>query len=210
MNTVINAIETIAKRHFTHAHSAHDWYHTLRVLNNALILSEGMNCDIVVIKVAALLHDIGRIEEERVGEHHAILGAKMAHSILKHYIEDLGENRVNNIIHSIESHGFRSNKQPETLEAKILSDADKLDALGAIGIARIFAYGGRYSWPLYPLKWHNVPGENDVYTPYDEYEKKLKNLPDMMYTARGKSIAIERLKFIETFFERLKEDIKGI
>lgn len=205
--------------------SAHNMDHVVRVYHLCLHLAEGEpDIDIDCLKAAALLHDIARVKEDTdpTGEvDHALLGARMADKIL----EDLcyPPERREVINHCIHTHRFRSTVKPQTKEAKILFDADKLDVLGAVGVARCFMVAGRYNEPLYidtPLD--EYVKENLVtktfkgrikdiskHAPNIEFETKFKHIPDMLYTEKARKMAKERLKFMSQFFERLQKEIDG-
>lgn len=205
--------------------SAHDMEHVMRVYRLCLHLAEGEeDIDLDVLKAAALLHDIGRVKEDqdKTGKiDHAILGAKMAEKILK----KLGyeEEKIEKIKHCIEAHRLRSSVKPKTKEAIILYDADKIDVLGAIGIARCFALGGRYGQRLYIdvdleqyIKENTIDGKlngriKDIskHAPNLEYELKLKKIPKMLHTEKAKKIAAKRMHIMEEFFKQLKREIKG-
>jgi len=201
--------------------SAHDMDHVMRVYKICLeIAKHEENVDFDVLKAAALLHDIARVKEyqDSTGSiDHAVLGAEMAEKIL----ENLGypEEKIEKIKHCIISHRFRSSIKPRTIEAKILSDADKLDVLGAIGIARSFMIAGHWGQKMYldvPLE--DYVRENVVngrikdirkHAPNLEFELKFKYIPGKLYTKRAKEIAKERMRFMEEFFRRLKEELEG-
>jgi len=120
----------------------HDFMHTERVLNLALHIGEKEGADLEIITLSALLHDIARKEQdESKGKIcHAQRGAELAKDILKE--KGMDEDKINRVIHCIEAHRFRNGCIPESIEAKVLSDADKLDAIGAIGIGRAFSFSG--------------------------------------------------------------------
>jgi len=201
--------------------SAHDMDHVMRVYRICLEIAKyEKNVDFDVLKAAALLHDIARVKEyqDTTGStDHAVLGAEMAEGILR----DLGhpEEKIEKIKHCIISHRFRSSVKPRTIEAKILSDADKLDVLGAIGIARSFMIAGKWGQRIYldvPLeeyvKENVVNGRiKDIrkHAPNLEFELKFKRIPEKLYTKKAKEIAKERLRFMEEFFKRLKEELEG-
>ncbi|KYK36254.1 MAG: phosphohydrolase [Theionarchaea archaeon DG-70-1] len=205
--------------------SAHDMDHVLRVYHLCLHLAEGEpDIDTDCLKAAALLHDIARVKEDTdtTGEiDHALLGVQMADKILEdlHYPPEKREL----INHCIRTHRFRSTVNPQTKEAKILFDADKLDVLGAVGVARCFMVAGRYNETLYvdtPLDeyvkenlvtktFHGRIKDISKHAPNIEFETKFKHIPDMLYTKKARKMAEERLKFMTQFFERLQKEIKG-
>lgn len=207
---LLGEITTVSRRYMIYLGSSHDWYHTLRVRKTALYIADKEGADRITVEIAALLHDVGRLESERIGGSHSDISASIAQQILAGSTNILGQDRIENIISSIKSHSYRAGKTPETLEGKVLSDADRIDALGTVGIARVFAYAGRYNQPLHPTTWisselNNLPP--GIETPYDEYINKLKKLPPMMYTATGKDIALSRFEAMQKFFEEYEKEI---
>lgn len=205
--------------------SHHDIEHIERVYNLCLHLAKyESDVDLEILKTAALLHDIARFKEfqDKTGKiEHAALGAEMAEEVLK----TLGysKEKIEQVKHCIIVHRYRRNRKPKTVEAMILFDADKLDALGAVGVARAFMMAGHYNQKIYSnvsiaeylrdnvLGGKPEGGLKDVskHTPNIEYELKLKNIPERLYTPKAKAIAKERLQFMENFFERLKTEISG-
>jgi uncharacterized protein len=130
------------------------------------------------------------------------------------------ESFVAAVAHAIEAHRFRAEPAPTTLEAKVLSDADKLDAIGAIGVARAYAYAGAHGTALWKLSWQEIAGgrgdavrsPDDLggdYTPVHEFVYKLDRIPDRLYTAAARTIAAERQRFMRMYFCRLDEEAMG-
>ncbi len=216
-------IKAIAERELSC--SAHSMEHVIRVYNLCLHLAkEEPGIDLDVLKTAALLHDIARVKEDQDNSgktDHAVLGAEMAEKILK----ELGwlEEKIKAVKHCILTHRFRSKNKPETKEAKILFDADKLDLLGSVGIARSFVIAGGYGQKIYSetpvdeyIKDNLIGGKIDgrikdvsKHAPNLEFETKFKHIPERLYTQKAREIAKERMEFMERFFERLKREIKG-
>lgn len=165
----------------------HDSDHVQRVARIAMMIAEKEGGDVEVVRKAAELHDVARNEEN-----HAIRGAEVARDILsrKGYSKEF----IERVCHCIASHSFTSGVKPETLEAKILSDADKLDAIGAIGIARAFMYSGEKGRSIEDTLKH--------------FEEKLLKLKDMMYTETGKKMAEERHRFLKEFYERIRKELR--
>ncbi len=200
-----------ARRLYQANGSSHRWDHVQRVLALAEHLAREEGADLDVVRVAALLHDIGRAEEARTkgAVCHAEFGAKLAREILaRHgfsqaFIEAVGQ--------AIETHRFRSAKQPKTLEARVLFDADKLDALGAVGIARAFLFAGevgaRLHNPEVDLAKTSPYGPED--TAWREFKTKLCRLKDRMLTSGGRRLAEGRHRFMEEFFDRLNREVAG-
>jgi uncharacterized protein len=172
--------------------------------------------DLFVLEVSAYLHDIGRKEEmKKKGLFcHAEHGAKLSRMILKKY--GLDKDIAGNIIHCIESHRYRNNNIPETIEAKVLFDADKLDSIGAVGIARDFLFAGSAgSKTLYTGNEKRLVKDKKDYSygkedsAFLEYEIKLKHIKDKMLTKEGKRIARGRHEYMKKYFERFEEEIRG-
>ncbi len=167
--------------------TSHDDGHVKRVLRWAVYLAKKEGADVEVVKKAAELHDIARDKPN-----HAIEGAKIAREILRRQGYD--EDFIEKVAHCIEAHSFSSGIEPKTLEAKILSDADKLDAIGAIGIARAFMFSGEHGRSIEDTLKH--------------FEEKLLRLKDMMFTDTAKRIAEDRHRFMLEFYERLKRELE--
>ncbi len=205
--------------------SAHEMEHVMRVYNLCLHLAKyELGIDLDVLKTAALLHDIARVKEfkDKTGSiDHAVLGAEMAAEILK----TLGysEEKIACVEHCIAAHRYRSEVKPKTKEAKVLFDADKLDVLGAMGVARSFMIAGQYNQKIYSdipieeyLRDNVVRGKADgrikdisKHAPNLEFELKFKHVPERLYTQEAREMAEERLRFVEGFFERLRMEMRG-
>lgn len=203
--------------------SAHNMDHILRVYNLSLHLAEGENIDLDVLKAATLLHDIARVREDAdsTGQtDHALLSAEMCVPILKEV--DFSDDKIKHVQDCIISHRYRTGNKPQTLEAKILFDADKLDSIGAIGVARAFVWSGRNNARIYNdidvdeyIK-ENMGGKingriKDIakHSIQIEYKTKFIFLAEKMHTAKAKTICQERLEFLENFLKRLEQEIKG-
>jgi len=216
-------IKEIVRKELAQSH--HDLEHVERVHDLCILIArEESKADLNVLKTAALLHDIARVREfddKRGLVDHASLGARMAEQILRELNYD--EKDIARIRHCIAVHRYRRNRKPRTVEAKILFDADKLDSLGAVGIARCFMMAGQYGQKIYsdiPIEDYvnnNVVGRKkriqlrDVsrHSPNLEFELKLKNIPARLYTGKAKEIAEERLAYMKHFFDRLKAEVRG-
>lgn len=186
--------------------SAHDQEHIYRVLYLALNIAQTEpDVDYNVLICACLLHDIGRQAQfENPGLNHAEAGADQAfHFLLDHqFPEDFAEKVCN----CIRSHRFRKNNPPESLEAKILFDADKIDVSGAVGIARTLIYQGHIREPLYALLPNGTisDGTHDTAPSFfQEYKYKLEHIYDHFYTARGAAIAKQRQQAAADFYQAL-------
>ena len=192
--------------------ACHDWDHTLRVWTTARKLAAAEGANAFIVDVAALMHDIGRPAEllDQGKTDHAALGAEMARRLLREWgLHDTA--LIDAIVHCIHAHRYRQRAQgvqPQTLEAKIVFDADKLDGMGAIGIARSFHFAGRIG-----ARVHNTAEEalsegsySRQDSAYREYLVKLRYLKDKMMTASGREMALERHRFMETFFDELNRE----
>lgn len=202
--------------------SAHNLDHVMRVYRLSLLLAEHEeNVDLDVLIPAALLHDIARVKEcnDNTGEtDHAILGSGIAEEILRKL--EYEDDKIEKIKHCIVTHRFRSGNEPKTIEAKILFDADKLDALGAIGTARCFMLAGQFGQRLSSNQYseeyinQNITENGRIkdaseHSPFMEYEFKFKNIPNKLYTEKAKQIGVSRLNFMDEFFNRLSMEIEG-
>lgn len=204
-------IEKKAKRYFKNARGSHGWDHVERVYNLCLHIGKKEKANLEVLKISALLHDIARQkEDESHGKVcHALEGAKMARKILKSL--KVNQNVIDQVAHCIETHRFRNSLVPETIEAKVLFDADKLDSIGAVGLGRAFLFAGEIGSELHDknidLKKAKAYSKKD--TVYREYLIKLKNIKAKMMTKEGKRLANDRDKFMKFFFDRLNKEIEG-
>lgn len=190
---------------------SHDWGHTMRVHSLCMTIGKTEGADLEVLSMAAYLHDIGRSyqDQSKGGICHAEKGAEIAEEILKK--TDLPESKKENIIHCVRAHRFRGINRPETLEARVLFDADKIDSIGAIGIGRAFLFAGEVGATL-----HNPdvdPENSESYTSndtcYREYTVKLKKIKDRILTQEGRRIAEKRHEFMEYFFRRFMAEYEG-
>lgn len=200
----IDIIEQRAKSFFVNAQSSHDWEHTLRVRALCERIGTAEGADMIVLITAALLHDIGRrCQDDTKGMIcHAEEGARIAQDIITDI--QLSDAQKANVLHSIRAHRYRNTCRPATLEAKVLFDADKIDSIGAIGIARAYLFAGEIGAMLHNK--NNIVDDTTPYskddTGYREYKVKLCKIKDRMLTPTGKRIAYDRHQFMERFFER--------
>jgi len=211
MKEAIDEIRCKAKRWFHKTPGSHDWDHTLRVLKLCHRIGPKENADMDVLSVAAYLHDIGRCfqDNSKGAICHAIKGAEMAAPLILNL--SLGHDQKENILHCIRNHRFRGNNIPETTEAKVLFDADKIDAIGAVGIARAYLFAGEVGARL-----HNEDGVIENTRPYSiddtgyrEYKIKLSKIIDRIMTTEGKIIAGKRHAFMESFFIQFLKEFEG-
>ena len=188
---VLAQVKAFAQRCFDKASGSHDWDHTLRVFRLCEIMGPAENADMDVLGAAAYLHDIGRaLQDASSGAIcHAEKGAQMAGPMVEAL--PLSKKQKQNIIHCIRSHRFRNHHKPATTEAKVLFDADKLDAVGAVGVARAFLFAGEVGARL-----HNPDLDAESTRPYSvddtgyrEFKVKLCKIKDRMLTAEGRKWA---------------------
>ncbi|MGD9032712.1 MAG: HD domain-containing protein [Desulfobacteraceae bacterium] len=211
MALTIEDIRALAKKCFSNSLGSHDWEHSRRVYNLCMHIGQVEGADVEVLEIAAYLHDVGRShqDESKGTVCHAEKGAEMATKLLDKY--PISPEQKANVLHCIRSHRFRGDCRPETLEAKVLFDSDKLDSIGAIGIARAFQFAGEVG-----AKFHNPrvsPEETRPYTKedtgYREFKLKLSKIKDRMLTAEGRFMAEERHAFMEKYFERFFQEYAG-
>jgi uncharacterized protein len=169
---------------------SHGLDHIQRVVSLCEVIGREENADMTVLLPAAILHDIARPIETQEGVPHEEAGAQMAERYLRSIAYD--EETIRNITHAIRTHRYRSVRKPETLEARILSDADKLDAMGATGIARTFIRAGEHHGEIRDAVFH--------------IHDKLLNLNGLIYTEPAKRLAEKRHRFLCAFLETLNEE----
>ena len=202
-----------ARRLYDAAGGGHDFDHVRRVLALAERIAAAEGADLAIVRTAALLHDMAESEDR---EQHHLLGAARARELLAGESPEF----VDAVAHAIEAHRFRHDPEPQTLEAKVLSDADKLDSIGAIGVARAFAFAGEAGTAMWrqPLAEiaalggdarHGPKQLGTAYTPSHEFAFKLDRIPSRLYTETARQIAAERQRFMREFFERLDREVMG-
>lgn len=201
-----------ARRYYGGNDTVHNFDHVLRVLALAERIGQAEGAAMEIVRAAALLHDVGRAQADAAGLDHAVVGAERARAILAGQPPE----KVEAVIHAIAAHRFRTDPAPETLEAQVLFDADKLDAIGAVGVARAFAYGGANGQRLWaPIKsvdvarWQEEGDDPDTHTPILEFAVKLSQIKDRLFTPTGRAIAEERHAYMVSFFERLDAEVQG-
>lgn len=205
-------IMTEARGFFADSKPTHDWAHVLRVHNLCMHIGRIEGADLKILSHAAYLHDVGRCFEERdISICHAEKGAAIARDIMVR--AGMGKDVIEAVVHCIRSHRFRNENVPSTLEAKILYDADKLDAIGAIGIARAYSYAGEHNQMLVSDFESDYGSDLKVdhsdHSPIKEYKVKLSKIKDRMLTGEGKRMAEERDAFMRRYFSRLQQECNG-
>jgi uncharacterized protein len=203
-----------ARAFYGDADRVHDFDHILRVLRLVERIGSAEGADWTVLRPAALLHDWGRLEAESQDLDHAAEAAARTRALLEARGEP--EDRIQAVTHAIAAHRFRSGPEPASVEAKVLFDADKLDAIGAIGIARVFAYSGVHHQPLWAprdavevTRWQREGDDPVEHTAVHEFVVKLSRIKERLYTEAGRAIAEDRHRFMVGFFQRLDAEVLG-
>ena len=191
--------------------SAHDAEHVYRVLYSALdIASAEPETDYDVLIAACLLHDVGRAAQFKNPKLcHAQEGSRMAYDFLTAH--DFPEPFAAHVRDCIRTHRFRSGDQPQSIEAKILFDADKLDVSGAVGVARTFLYEGHVGTSIYTRAADGTISDgtqSDAPSFFHEYKRKLEGIYDKFYTVRGAALAAARQKTAADFYDALLREVK--
>jgi uncharacterized protein len=193
------------------ARGSHAWDHTLRVYRLCQRIGPPEEADMEVLCIAALLHDVGRGRQDASNGAvcHAEQGALLAAPLVRSL--SLSPERTENVLHCIRSHRFRGKRQPESIEAKVLFDADKLDAIGAVGIARAYLFAGEVGARLHNPgnRIENTRSYSREDTGYREYRRKLCRIRERILTATGRELADDRHAFMESFFNRFIEEYEG-
>lgn len=211
--TTIKQVVLEVKKRLGGENTGHDWWHIARVWINALRIGRAEKADLFIVQLAALLHDIADWKFHN-GDH--TKGAKIAQEILsRHGVDGKIIDHVCEIVLNISFKGAGVKNKIKTLEGKIVQDADRLDAIGAIGIARCFTYGGFAGHQIYDprmkSKHHKTFAayKNNKNTSINHFYEKLLLLKDLMNTETGKKIAQERHEFMEQYLKRFFKEWKG-
>jgi len=212
---IIRETREYVKRELEGESSGHDWWHISRVRNNAVrIASEEKGADLFIVKLASLLHDIADWKFHGGDEKASSRTAK--DWLKRQNLDDSLIARICMVIEEVSFKGAGVKTVPSTLEGKIVQDADRLDALGAIGIARTFAYGGKMAREIY-----NPNIKPELHKTFEEYRsnkgstinhfyEKLLLLKERMNTDAAKRIAEERDKYMRDFLERFYKEWDGV
>jgi uncharacterized protein len=208
---VIADVRSTAAAFFTGARGSHDWDHTRRVYRLCDRIASAEQADVEVVRIAALLHDIGRARQDSSGGSicHALEGTRLAGPIVAEL--PLTERQKQNILHCISAHRFRGRQAPHTLEARVLFDADKLDAIGAVGVARAFLFAGEVGARLHNpcVRIEETQPYTADDTGYREYRVKLCKIRDRMLTVAGRQLAEARHRFMVEYFQRFLQEYDG-
>ena len=210
---IVNKTILFVKQKLENAEGGHDWFHIERVYKNALLIADGEVCDIFVVKLGALLHDIADSKFHGGDE---TVGPKIAREFLSsNDVDAVTIQHLINIIENISFKGGNIKKLFSSVELDIVQDADRLDAIGAIGIARTFNYGGFKNRPLYnpniapKLHMSKEEYKNSQAPTLNHFYEKLLLLKDKMNTETGKQIAQERHRYMEGFLSQFYAEWDG-
>lgn len=204
----------IARQWYPERDPVHGFDHIERVYRMAERLALAEGADLEIVRAAALLHDIEGSHpagDERANHHHQ--SADIAAEILR--TEGWSSERIAAVQHCIRAHRYRDNREPPaTIEAKVLFDADKLDVLGAIGVARVIGYAVQAGQPVFtePSPRFMATGEEEPGEPHSAYHEhlfKLSKIKDRLFTASARQIAAARHEYLEEYFKRLIAERKG-
>jgi len=203
-----------ARKWYIESDTVHDFEHVMRVYRMAERLAKEEQADLEIVRAAALLHDVtGSMPGSAERAEHHIASAAFAGEVLAE--EGWQPERIEAVQHCIRAHRYRARlERPESLEARVLFDADKLDVLGAIGVARTVAYAALAGQPFYcePSEQFlqtgkEAPGE--PHSAYHEFLFKLRKIKDILFTETGRAIARERHQYLQAYFERVGAEIRG-
>jgi uncharacterized protein len=210
---IIIATSAFVKKELKGAEGGHDWWHIERVWNNARLISQSENVNIFIVELAALLHDIA---DAKFNDGDENAGPEKAKKILETLlVEKEIITHVENIIRNISFKGGNFTQHFQSPELNVVQDADRLDALGAIGIARAFNYGGFKNREMYnPSEPPNLQMDKEAYKKssaptINHFYEKLLLLKDRMNTETGRQLAEERHRFMEIFLEQFYKEWEG-
>ena len=198
--------------HHREQDAAHDIFHFRRVWATAQKLSAHETVDGLVVLAACYFHDIISLPKNHPERHRSsVLAAKEASRILMNDFPSFPQTRIPAVVHAIEAHSFSAKITPATLEAKIVQDADRLEALGAIGLARVFAVSGALGVVLFDEEdpFAQNRSLNDKQFALDHFQSKLLMLPKTMQTAKGKALAEHNADFLVAYMAKLSAELNG-
>lgn len=208
---LLETTKNFVKQKLTGAEAGHDWFHTERVLKNSILIAKTEHCNLEIVQLAALLHDIA---DSKFHDGDEEIGPKTAKLFLES--QNVSFETIDQVIKIIENISFKGgykNSDFDSVELQIVQDADRLDAIGAIGIARTFNYGGFKNRELYnPEIKPNLAMSKDEYKnnsapTINHFYEKLLLLKDKMNTETGKKLAQERHDFMEVFLEQFYKEV---
>ncbi len=213
---IIAATIAFVKKELKNAEGGHDWFHIARVFKNSILISKDEKVDVFIVSLAALLHDIA---DPKFYNGDETVGPRVAIKFLKE--QEVDEKIINHVVDIIKHISYKNSfntasKKFTSIELEVVQDADRLDAIGAIGIARCFNYGGFKNRGLYdPEVIPNLNMTKEEYKKSDaptinHFYEKLLLLKDKMNTASGKKIATQRHAFMETYLQQFYDEWDGL
>ena len=190
----------------------HGFDHVLRVMRSAEEIGKELGADLEVLRAAALLHDAAGADPREDRAQHENASAEFARETLAN--EGWSQDRIKAVVECVLSHRYRGKQQPKSLEARILFDADKLDVVGAFGVARTIGYAIQADQPIFaqPSEKFLASGElehGEPHSAYHEYLFKLRNVKGRLHTDPARRLASEREKVLVSFFEQLAAEARG-
>lgn len=212
-NNLIEQTIDFVKQKLQHAEAGHDWYHIERVYKNSLFIASTENCNLQIVQLGALLHDIADSKFHNGDE---TIGPKVAKQFLES--QNVSQSIINQVVFIIENISFKGGnfqRENTSVELQIVQDADRLDALGAIGIARTFNYGGFKNRQLYnpeiqpDLKMTKEQYKDNDAPTINHFYEKLLLLKDKMNTATAKKMAQQRHDYMEGFLRQFFYEWNG-
>lgn len=210
---IIKNTEAFVKNALKNAEGGHDWFHILRVWNNAKLIAKNENVDGFVVELGALLHDIA---DSKFHEGDETIGPKIAREFLEsQQVDESIISHIENIISNISFKGGNFEQKFNSPELQVIQDADRLDAIGAVGIARTFNYGGFKNRPLYnpdiapDLNQTKETYKNSEAPTINHFYEKLLLLKDRMNTVTGREIAAGRHLYMEQFLTQFYNEWNG-
>ena len=211
---IIEATKVFVKETLKDAEAGHDWFHILRVYNNARLIAKSESVDLYIVALGALLHDIA---DSKFHNGDDTVGPRVARKfLLQHNVDSFVINSVIDIINNISfNKSLETNNKPNSIELDVVQDADRLDAIGAIGIARCFNYGGFKNRKLFDpsikpnLKMSKKEYKNSKAPTINHFYEKLLLLSDKMNTKTGKKIAKERHQFMTEYLDQFHAEWEG-
>jgi uncharacterized protein len=212
MQLIENTIHFV-KKELQNAEGGHDWFHIERVYKNALLLAKNENCNEIIVSLAALLHDIA---DSKFYNGNETIGPQKARTFLED--QKVDSETINHVILIIENISFKGGNFKtnfNSIELQVVQDADRLDAIGAVGIARCFNYGGFKNRKLYDpaikpnLNMTKYEYKNSNSPTINHFYEKLLLLNDKMNTQSAQKMALKRHQFMETFLEQFYSECNG-
>ncbi|HFS5793178.1 TPA: phosphohydrolase [Citrobacter werkmanii] len=192
--------------------AAHDISHFRRVWKTSQKLSPDASVDWLVVLTACYFHDLVSLPKNHPDRHRSsVLAAQETRRMLRRDFPDFPQHSIPAVCHAIEAHSFSAKIAPETIEAKIVQDADRLEALGAIGLARVFAVSGALGVALFDAEdpFARQRGLDDKQYALDHFQTKLLTLPSTMQTEQGRHLAQHNADFLLTYMAKLSAELKG-